>query len=246
MFKSALLFIAILGFILVPYFSSAAEFNVGDSKIVIDKVKGNVALSENGRNIAGGILKSELKTGTFLSLAANSEVWLKIVKKVSGESSFLRITSTECGTKCSYDSNTGIVTTVPLNNGSECKKSISFLDRARELAGIQKQDIAYVETSSLVLFTKASSDSPSLPLPEEVEMTPAVSTPTIVKLGVKEIGTYNSLRPASGNVNTNIPSPKSYYSTNEATYVPGSTTLTAGRRGGAGPATTSGTSLSTQ
>lgn len=227
MFKGVSLFIASLGVVLVPFFVLAAEFNVGDSKVIIEKVRGNVTLSENGRDIASGIVNSELKTGIFLDLASNSEVWLKVVKKVSGESSYLRLSSTTCGTRCSYNQERGIVSTETLSNSAECKKTISFLDRARELAGLQKQDLASAGTSSLVSFAKID-QNPTAPLPEKYEMTPAVSTP--VHISERDIRGYGVRSKAIIERITTGP-------LNERAYVPGSTSLTAGGGGGTKGAT---------
>ncbi|OGQ36522.1 MAG: hypothetical protein A3F16_02520 [Deltaproteobacteria bacterium RIFCSPHIGHO2_12_FULL_43_9] len=225
MFKGVSFVIAILGFCLVSYSLFAAEFDVGDSNIKIEKVRGSVTLNDNGRSLAGSSVRdSELKPGAYLDLGPNSEVWLKVIKKVSGESSYLRISSTTCGTRCSYNEARGIVSAVSLSDGEECRKSISFLDRAREVAGIQKQDMASVETVALVSFTtdKPEKKGDGL-LPVEAKMPPAVSAPTSPYAGGEDRD-YTFV-PGSGNVNVEVPPSKAL---NTSSYIPGSSTMTAG------------------
>lgn len=184
MYKCSVWF-ASLSLLFVTYSSHAADFEVGDREISVARVHGDAAVYDNGRKVTG-LINSELKSGVTLHISPSSEVWLKVMKKGGGETSFLRLSSGACGSVCRYDSSSGVVSTSALDAGGECARSQTYHDRAREIVGLPKQDSSNAET--LVTFTSLQEDigdagqqqgggePREVPTPQ-YQMPPAVSSP---------------------------------------------------------------------
>ena len=151
---------AFIAFLVAPVLGFAAGFNVGKSTLTVAKINGEATLTERGAQIKGiSLVNSPLKQGASLYIGPKSEVWLKVVEERDGKSSFLRLSTTSCGTICKYNFSTGVVSTSAFSSGAECEKTQSFHDRAKDIAGLPKQNFSQAQTSSMVSFVSGKIDS---------------------------------------------------------------------------------------
>ena len=176
MVKSCL-FKVVLVLTLIPAFGFAADFEVGKSKVTIEKIRGGAVYQENGQEKSGSdILNADLKPAGALKVSPSSEVWLKVLNQENGGTSYLRLSTTSCGILCSYNPIAGKIVSKTINSGGDCEKSIDFHDRARKLAGLPDQNLESKDTSTLVSFA-STTDSTGGITPPVGELPPAGYAP---------------------------------------------------------------------
>src|SRR3990167_7116438 len=151
------IFASFIALLIAPAVGFAADFNVGKSTLTIAKIIGEATLSSMGRQTKGsGLINSSLEPGASLYIGPKSEVWLKVVEEKGGKQSFLRLSTNTCGTICKYDKSAGVVSTSAFSSGAECERAQSFHDRAKDIAGLPKQNFSQAQTSSMVSFASSA------------------------------------------------------------------------------------------
>jgi hypothetical protein len=216
-----------------PIISLSADFNVGkNSEVTISKIKGDATLIDKGRTITGkNIINLSLTPGAELTISENSEVWLRVKKAESEENSFVRFSTKACGSTCTYNKLSGVVSTQTSGKGDNCQKTQSTYSRAREIAGLTNQIPQSSDTASLVSFESPDTGVRS----EKKESAILVNLPPggwRDVVGVEEVKSSKSKTKAKKSIQEIDKDQVTGKALNNATLVPGSNTLNPQGSGG--------------